>query len=50
MNATDNYLFQLSLRKSRRYRSRYVKVINEDGASLTTKAAVKQLRYISRQG
>jgi hypothetical protein len=27
-------------------RSRYVKVINEDGASVTTKVAVKQLRYI----
>jgi hypothetical protein len=27
-------------------RSRYVKVINEDGASITTKVAVKQLRYI----
>jgi hypothetical protein len=26
-------------------RSRYVKVINEDGASVTTKVAVKQLRY-----
>jgi hypothetical protein len=28
-------------------RSRYVKVINKDGASVTTKVAVKQLRYIS---
>jgi hypothetical protein len=28
------------------HRSRYVKVINEDGASITTKVAVKQLRYI----
>jgi hypothetical protein len=27
-------------------RSRYVKVINEDGASVTTKVVVKQLRYI----
>jgi hypothetical protein len=27
-------------------RSRYVKVINEDGASVTTKVAVKQLHYI----
>jgi hypothetical protein len=27
-------------------RSRYVKVINEDGASVTTKVMVKQLRYI----
>jgi hypothetical protein len=27
-------------------RSRYVKVINEDGASVTTKVAVKQLRYM----
>jgi hypothetical protein len=27
-------------------RSRYVKVINEDGTSVTTKVAVKQLRYI----
>jgi hypothetical protein len=27
-------------------RSRYVKVINEDGASVTTKLEVKQLRYI----
>jgi hypothetical protein len=27
-------------------RSRYVKVINEDGASVTTKVAVKHLRYI----
>jgi hypothetical protein len=27
-------------------RSRYVKVINEDGASVTTKVAVKQLCYI----
>jgi hypothetical protein len=27
-------------------RSIYVKVINEDGASLTTKVAVKQLHYI----
>jgi hypothetical protein len=27
-------------------RSRYVKVINEDGASITTKVTVKQLRYI----
>jgi hypothetical protein len=27
-------------------RSRYVKVINEDGASVFTKVAVKQLRYI----
>jgi hypothetical protein len=27
-------------------RSRYVKVINEDGASITTKVAVKQLCYI----
>jgi hypothetical protein len=26
--------------------SRYVKVINEDGASITTKLALKQLRYI----
>jgi hypothetical protein len=26
--------------------SRYVKVINEDGASVTTKVTVKQLRYI----
>jgi hypothetical protein len=29
-----------------RGRSRYVKVINEDGASVTTKVVVKQLRYI----
>jgi hypothetical protein len=28
-------------------RSRYVKVINEDGASVTTKVAVKRLCYIS---
>jgi hypothetical protein len=27
--------------------SKYVKVINEDGASVTTKVAVKQLCYIS---
>jgi hypothetical protein len=27
-------------------RSRYVKVINEDGTSVTTKVVVKQLRYI----
>jgi hypothetical protein len=27
-------------------RSRYVNVINEDGASITAKVAVKQLRYI----
>jgi hypothetical protein len=27
-------------------RSKYVKVINEDGASVTTKGVVKQLRYI----
>jgi hypothetical protein len=27
-------------------RSRYVKVINKDGASVTTKVAVKQVRYI----
>jgi hypothetical protein len=27
-------------------RSRYVKVVNEDGASVMTKAAVKQLRYM----
>jgi hypothetical protein len=27
-------------------RSRYVKVINEDGVSVTTKVVVKQLRYI----
>jgi hypothetical protein len=27
-------------------RSRYVKVVNEDGASVTTKVAVKQLRYM----
>jgi hypothetical protein len=27
-------------------RSRYVKVINEDGASITTKVMVKQLHYI----
>jgi hypothetical protein len=27
-------------------RSRYVKVINEDGASVTTKVMVKQLHYI----
>ncbi len=27
-------------------RSRYMKVINEDGASVTTKVVVKQLRYI----
>jgi hypothetical protein len=27
-------------------RSRYVKVINKDGASITTKVVVKQLRYI----
>jgi hypothetical protein len=27
-------------------RSRYVKVVNKDGASVTTKVAVKQLRYI----
>jgi hypothetical protein len=27
-------------------RSRNVKVINEDGASVTTKVVVKQLRYI----
>jgi hypothetical protein len=27
-------------------RSRYVKVINEDGASITTKVTVKLLRYI----
>jgi hypothetical protein len=26
--------------------SRYMKVINEDGVSVTTKVAVKQLRYI----
>jgi hypothetical protein len=29
-----------------RVRSRYVKVINKDGASVTTKVVVKQLRYI----
>jgi hypothetical protein len=28
-------------------RSRYVKVVNEDGASITMKVAVKQLRYMS---
>jgi hypothetical protein len=28
-------------------RSRYVKVVNEDGASITTKVVVKQLRYMS---
>jgi hypothetical protein len=27
-------------------RSRYVKVINKKGASITTKMAIKQLRYI----
>jgi hypothetical protein len=27
-------------------RSRYVKVVNEDGASVTTKVVVKQLRYM----
>jgi hypothetical protein len=27
-------------------RSRYVKVVNEDGASVTTKLAMKQLRYM----
>jgi hypothetical protein len=27
-------------------RSRYVKVVNEDGAFVTTKVAVKQLRYM----
>jgi L-lysine 2,3-aminomutase len=27
-------------------RSRYVKVINEDGTSVTTKMALKQLHYI----
>jgi hypothetical protein len=27
-------------------RSRYVKVINEDGAHVTTKVVVKQLRYM----
>jgi hypothetical protein len=27
-------------------RSRYVKVVNEDGASITTKVAVKQLCYM----
>jgi hypothetical protein len=27
-------------------RSKYVKVINEDGTSVTTKVAVKQLRYL----
>jgi hypothetical protein len=27
-------------------RSRYVKVVNEDGASVTTKLAVKQLQYM----
>jgi hypothetical protein len=27
-------------------RSRYIKVINEDGASVTTKVVVKQLHYI----
>jgi hypothetical protein len=27
-------------------RSRYVKVVNKDGASITTKVAVKQLRYM----
>jgi hypothetical protein len=29
-------------------RSRYVKVINEDGASVTTKVAVKQLHYVPK--
>jgi hypothetical protein len=28
-------------------RSRYVKVVNEDGASVSTKVAVKQLRYMT---
>jgi hypothetical protein len=28
-------------------RSRYVKVVNEDGASVTTKVAVKQVCYMS---
>jgi hypothetical protein len=27
-------------------RSRYVKVVNEDGASVTTKVAVKQLHFM----
>jgi hypothetical protein len=27
-------------------RSKYVKVVNEDGVSVTTKVAVKQLRYM----
>jgi hypothetical protein len=27
-------------------RSRYVKVVNEDGASVTTKVVIKQLRYL----
>jgi hypothetical protein len=27
-------------------RSRYVKVVNEDGASLSTKVMVKRLRYM----
>jgi hypothetical protein len=27
-------------------RARYVKVISEDGASVTTKVVVKQLRYV----
>jgi hypothetical protein len=27
-------------------RSRYMKVVNEDGASVTTKVVVKQLRYM----
>jgi hypothetical protein len=28
-------------------RSRYVKVVNEDGTSVTTKVVVKQLRYMA---
>jgi hypothetical protein len=27
-------------------RSRYVKVVNKDGASVTTKVVVKQIRYM----
>jgi hypothetical protein len=27
-------------------RSRYMKVVNKDGASVTTKVAMKQLRYM----
>jgi hypothetical protein len=27
-------------------RSKYVKIVNEDGASVTTKVVVKQLRYM----